>query len=304
MADYRSKRVFVTGANGFVGAHMVARLMAQGAVVTCLLRPTSDRSRFDALGIEPRVLICDLNDPKRLDALVRPLAAEYVFHLAAERDHNTLARADVEGRSACAGINVMEAAASEHLVRFVSVGSASEVSDGLTGQPGSLHGKSKARELLALRILAKKLNIRYAPTRTHYVYGPLQSRRKLVPVAIRAARDGLTVPLTGPDICKRYVYVLDLVEALLQVPDIPATQQKVHLITSPQQVTNLTVVKKIAALMGKPITIAPNSFAEREFDRSDWDLSEAGTPLPAWQPTTSLDDGLRACVNWEAEALV
>lgn len=301
MVEYRAKRVLITGANGFVGAHMVARLIGLGAEVSCLLRSTSDRARFEALGLSPKILICDLEDRERLEALVQPLAVQYVFHLAAERDREKLAQADDERRSACAGGHVMAAARSEHLLRFISVGTSLEVAGPMNGQPSALHGKSKARELAALRAMAQKLNIPYAPTRTHYVYGPLQSPQKLVPVAIRALRQGVGISLTAPQISKRYVYVLDLIEALLQVPDLPVNPADVHLITSPQQLSNLAVVETIAALMGKPCKTALDRFAAREFDREDWDLSEAGTPMPGWQPKTSLVEGLRACIAAEVQ---
>lgn len=304
MADYRGKKVLVTGSNGFVGAHLMARLMAQGAEVTGLVRSSSDHWRFDALEIAPQVLTCDLDDKVKLDALLSHWGAEYVFHLAAERDRGKLGLADAQERSACSGVNVMQATASERLARFISVGSSLEVPDTVSGQPSGLHGKSKARELQALRTLAETLNLPYSPTRTHYVYGPLQAAGKLVPVAVKAARAGLTVSLTGPEIRKRYVYVLDFVDALLKVPDLPATPYDVQLITCTQQVSNLDVVEKIATLVGKPISILSGDFSAREFDRSDWILSESGTPLPGWQARTSLVDGLRSCVEWEAKAFV
>lgn len=305
MTSFRHKHVLVTGANGFIGAHLVAQLIAQGADVTCLVRASSDRWRFDALGIAPRTIVCDLNDKVQLDAWLRPMELDVVFHLATERDFERIAIADARGRSACSGVEVMQAVArSNRLPRFVSVGSSAEIPDPLTGIPSCMHGKSKGRELQELRALARKLNIAYTPTRTHYVYGPLQSPGKLVPVAINAALEGLSLSLTGPDIRKRFIFVLDLVDALLEVADLPATDGDVRLITSAQQVSNIEVVEHVARLVGKPITIKSNDFSPREFDRTDWSLSQAGTPLSGWQAKTSLEDGLRACINWETEAYV
>ena len=42
-------RALVTGANGFLGAHLLRRLVARGVQVTCLLRPTSDVSSLSGL---------------------------------------------------------------------------------------------------------------------------------------------------------------------------------------------------------------------------------------------------------------
>lgn len=305
MSNFQNRRVLITGANGFVGAHLVAQLIAQGAEVTALIRASSNCWRFDALKVAPKILVCDLEDEARLLTLLRPLNPDVVFHLATERDSQKLAAADVQGVSAFKGDNVMQAVArSKTLTKFISVGSAAEIPDPLTGHPRGLHGKSKARELLALSALGQELNMPYAPTRTHYVYGPLQSPGKLVPVAIDAARSGHPLSLTGADIRKRYVYVLDLVEALLQVVDLPTPARDVHLITGAEQVSNIEVVKQVAKLFGKPIKIRGNDYPPRVFDRSDWSLSQAGTPLTGWHAKTPLVDGLQACISWEAEAHV
>src|SRR5260370_32699431 len=42
-ASLRGMTVLVTGATGFIGSHLVERLLAEGAVVRCLLRPASPR---------------------------------------------------------------------------------------------------------------------------------------------------------------------------------------------------------------------------------------------------------------------
>ena len=295
--------MLVTGGSGFIGAHLVAELIAQKADVTCLLRASSDRWRFDALGIQPHILVCEMDDTAQLDALLRPLNVHYVFHLAAERDAAKLEQADHQKRSAVSGANVLQSVASPQLLRFVSVGSAAEVPDRETQAISSTHGRSKARELQTLRALADSLDMPFSPTRTHYVYGPLQSETKLVPVAIKAAQQGLPISLTGSEIRKRYVYVRDLVNALLEVPDHPVADA-VQLIVGSQQVSNRDVVEKIETLVGKPITINGDVFVSRAFDRDDWDLSGAGTPFPFSQVMTTLDDGLRATIAWEAKAHV
>lgn len=302
MPDYRGKRVLVTGANGFIGAHLVARLLGLGAEVTCLIRSSSDCWRFDALGIAPRVLACDIADTTQLDALLRPFAAQYVFHLAAERDATKLEIADAQNRSACSGVNVMRATASPHLSMFISVGSSAEVPDPGSNHVSSPHGRSKARDFEDLRHLARTRDLSHSHSRTYYVYGPLQSCDKLIPVAIKAAREGQSMSLTGPEIRKRYVYVLDIVNGLLELPDCPARPDKVHLIGGLQQISNREVVEKVASLVGKPIEITPEVFIPRAFDQHDWDMSGAGSTFRVSSGMTSLEDGLRAMIKWEDKA--
>lgn len=72
------KTVFVTGATGFVGGRLAERLTEEGARVRCLARPTANRRRLEALGVE--LVDGDLNDREALRRGVD--GADVVFHLA------------------------------------------------------------------------------------------------------------------------------------------------------------------------------------------------------------------------------
>jgi nucleoside-diphosphate-sugar epimerase len=293
--NYRGKRVLVTGANGFIGSHLVARMMSEGADVTCLLRPSSLSWRFDHLALSPKIIRCTYDDQTYLNTQLAPLKPEFVFHLAAERDPAKLALADLEKRSACLGANILAAVSREYLQRFITIGTSLETAS--AGQPIGLHGKVKRRELSELRETAEKLGTAFSPTRTHYVYGPLQAAEKLIPLAIKAAHEGFALDLTDQYISKRYIYVGDIVDALLQIPRQPALPNDVQLITSDQSATNVEIIHKISELMDKPIQTRLGAFPQREFDRSNWDLLHAGSRMADWAPTTSLDQGLQACID-------
>jgi nucleoside-diphosphate-sugar epimerase len=185
----------------------------------------------------------------------------------------------------------------DHLRRFISVGSSLETLNAQTGQPHGAYGKAKLKELQQLRKTAAKLGAAFSPTRTHYVYGPLQSPKKLIPMAIKAAQEGQPLKLTAPEISKRLIYVGDIIDALLQIPNQPASPDNVQLITSDQNTSNLEVVHQISKLMAKPIQIKLGEFSHREFDQPTWDISDAGSRLANWTAKTSLPQGLQYCID-------
>ncbi|MBM3296845.1 MAG: NAD-dependent epimerase/dehydratase family protein [Candidatus Aminicenantes bacterium] len=71
------ERVFVTGANGFIGSHLCRDLLQRGYRVTGLVRPTSDLHFLE--GLDVPLVIGDLNDPEGIDI---PADTEAVIHSA------------------------------------------------------------------------------------------------------------------------------------------------------------------------------------------------------------------------------
>lgn len=73
-------KALITGASGFIGSNLAARLVAEGAEVACVVRASSNLSRLGAEGVE--MVSADLNQPED-PALNRAVArAEVIFHLA------------------------------------------------------------------------------------------------------------------------------------------------------------------------------------------------------------------------------
>ncbi len=78
VVDGPPKRVLVTGANGFVGSHLVRALVARGDDVTCLVRSTSQLNRLDDLDV--RICHGDVTDLPSVKAVVP--GHDIVYHVA------------------------------------------------------------------------------------------------------------------------------------------------------------------------------------------------------------------------------
>ena len=75
-----NKKVVVTGANGFIGSHLVPLLIQKGYDVHCLVRYTSDISALRGLNVSLHI-----GDTRQIETLVEPFkGAKYIFHLAAK----------------------------------------------------------------------------------------------------------------------------------------------------------------------------------------------------------------------------
>jgi dihydroflavonol-4-reductase len=146
----------VTGANGFIGGHLVRKLIDKGWSVSCLVRSTS---RLESLaGLDTRMVLGDVRERDSLPSAVR--GQDAVFHLAGvitAPDRETYRRVNVLGT-----LNLLEACLAEvsGLRRFVYVSSISAAGPSPCGsvlreedecRPVSDYGRSKREaELLVL----------------------------------------------------------------------------------------------------------------------------------------------------------
>jgi dihydroflavonol-4-reductase len=113
-------RVLVTGASGFLGSAVARALVARGAEVRALVRPTSPRDNVAGLGCE--IVAGDLTDRASLGTALQ--GVRYLFHVAADyrfwaRDPSVILRVNVEGTRAL--MQEAQAAGVERIVYTSSV---------------------------------------------------------------------------------------------------------------------------------------------------------------------------------------
>jgi nucleoside-diphosphate-sugar epimerase len=132
LPDTRTRRTaLVTGGSGFVGGHLIPRLIQEGWQVCGIGRSAASRSAVAALGAEPRE--ADLSDPVALERAM--MGVDTVFHVAAHfklwGPRRTFRAMNVEGTR-----NVVTAAERAGVRRIVYVSAAAVV----MGRPEPQHG--------------------------------------------------------------------------------------------------------------------------------------------------------------------
>src|ERR1700761_7853829 len=108
-------KVFLTGATGFVGAHVAKHLASQGAQLRLLVRPTSNMANLE--GLQAETIVGDLRQPETLRSSIRGCNA--LMHVAADyrlwvRDPKTMYAANVDGTR-----SLLRIAREEGVVRVV-----------------------------------------------------------------------------------------------------------------------------------------------------------------------------------------
>jgi nucleoside-diphosphate-sugar epimerase len=211
-SDYAGRRVLVTGASGFIGARLCARLAALGAEVTATSRtPFASESSIAWQH-------CDLSDASATENLIGLARPERVFHLASHvvGTRATSAVFPTFESNLVSTVNLLTAAERSGCQRVVLTGSLEEPDPGPEWPiPSSPYAAAKLAANAYGRMFHALFGLPVVILRVFMVYGPGQrDHAKLVPYVITSLLKGET-PRLGSGLREvDWIYVDDVVDAL------------------------------------------------------------------------------------------
>jgi nucleoside-diphosphate-sugar epimerase len=301
----RNQRVLVTGATGFIGANLVRAVLAAGAEVHAVVRAGSSTWRLEELQRDVRFHPADLADPVSLRRAFATARPDVLLHLAVPRGQDEAARVRIVRDNVLGAAHLIGLVREFGVGRVVVTGSSLEygpqagpLHEALALQPSTVHGVAKAAASLLFRQAALEHGIPVSILRLFHVYGPWESPHRLFPAAVRAARDGTRLPLTEPGIRRDWVFVDDVVDAVLRAVGLE-TRGEVLNIGSGRQYANEEVVAGVAAAVGHPIATDVGAFTARPADVTSRvaDCAEAARQL-GWRPRHDLASAVRRTLAW------
>jgi NAD dependent epimerase/dehydratase len=313
--------VLVTGAGGFIGGHLVARLVAEGARVRAFVHYNSrgDRGTLDwldpALLADVEVVAGELRD---IESVTRAVAGrEVVFHLAAQIaiPYSYVNPRDFVEVNAIGSLNVAQAALGAGVARVIHTSTSEVYGDAQSVPITEDHPLEPQSPYAASKVAADKLMDSYhrafdlpvTIVRPFNTYGPHQSARAILPTIISQALARPTLRLGSLHPRRDLTYVEDTAAAFVAVAeaDEQVVGRTVQLGTG-VDVSVGELVQLVGELLGKELTVEtdparvrpPNSEVERLI--SDPALAAA---LAGWRPRVELRDGIGRTISWiEREA--
>ena len=306
-------RYLVTGAAGFIGSHLVERLLALGhevvgvdAFIPYYPKQLKERNLTDALK-NPRFRF--LSRDLRSDDLRETVDnVDVIFHLAA-MPGLVASWTDFDLYLSCnvtATQRLLEAVkGSTSLKRFI-YGSTSSVygkfasgDETMPTKPVSPYGVTKlAGEQLAKAYL-ETFGTPVVTLRFFSVYGPRQRPDMAYNIFIKALLNGSPISVYGDGQQVRgNTFVADCVEAVIAAEQ--ATIGENYNIGGGEMVSVLDVLKKLESITGKKFSIKTEPARAGDQRHTFADTTKLRRHL-SWQPKTSLDDGLAKQFRWQRD---
>ncbi len=296
-----SRRVFVTGGAGFIGSHLVDRLLAAGDRVAIV----DDLSRGRREWVDGRAELheLDIRDAPSLRAAAADIEPEVVVHLAAMHfipavdGAPELAReVNVGGTRALLGALERRPPA---LLLFASTAAVypdrrGPIDESCEPSPTDVYGQTKLEGERLVAEFAAACGARAVVARIFNVIGRRETNAHIVPELVGQLRDGAAaVSLGNLEPRRDYTDVVDVADALHRlVGTAPGTPQTFNL-GSGRSVSVADLVRTCEEILERPIAVELDPERRRGTDRAE--LLANGTLLretTGWQPTRTLRETL------------
>jgi len=305
--------ILITGASGFVGRGLCARLTAKVRDVRCAVRNPSSTAHALAVGdIGP-----DTSWDKALkgiDTVIHLAARAHIMHDSASDPLSEFRRVNVDGT-----LNLARQAAASGIKRFIFL-STIKVNGEQTPQglpftessrsaPEDPYGISKHEAEQGLVEIARETGMEIVIIRPPLVYGP--GVKGNFASMMRWIAKGIPLPLGAIHNQRSLIALDNLVDFIITCIDHPAAANQTFLVADGEDLSTTDLLRRVGQAMNRPARLIPvpmsvlklgarlrgkQAMAQRLCGNLQVDISKAREML-GWTPPVSVDEGLRRAVT-------
>lgn len=276
----KQKTAIVTGSTGFIGSHLVQRLLNLGIKTAGL----------------PRDLLLN---PNELQEYIKSIKPNYIFHLAAYGNHST--QTDFNETVATNIIKtamLFSAVKDIKLEAFINFGSSSEygkkdmpMSENSFLEPDTYYGATKAASTLLGRAFAVQHAKPVVTVRPFSVYGEGEADFRFIPTVIKSLVKNTTMPLDGRPM-HDWIYVQDFIDGVIKVvKNADKLAGQVVNIGTGIQYSNDEVAQELERISGKQLLFDAFGYF-RKYDNTFWVADNNKLLSLGWKPKHTLKEGL------------
>ena len=308
--------ILVTGGAGFIGSHLIDKLLAEGKQVICIdnfdpfyakeIKLSNQKNHVNKSNFT--FIECDISDGDALRELL-PDGITKIVHLAAKAGvrpsiQTPLAYQEVNVKGTH---NLLEFAKEKEIKQFVFASSSSvyginpkvpwSESDHVL-LPISPYASTKVSCELLGHTYSHLYGIRFVALRFFTVYGPRQRPDLAINKFARLMTAGDEIPMFGDGSTRRdYTFVHDIVSGIRSAIDYDASPYEVINLGNSQTVSLMEMIHTIGEVFGVEPKINQLPMQPGDVPQTYADISKAKSIL-SYQPQTTFKEGISAFKEW------
>jgi nucleoside-diphosphate-sugar epimerase len=296
MVRQRAQRALVTGASGFIGSHLAARLLADGRQVHVIVRPGSVLPA--KLRRHPGVAVHWHDGTTRaLVAIVAKAKPDIVFHLASLflTRHEAKDVAPLIEANVLFATQLVEAMVANKIYYLVNTGTSWQHYQDREYDPVNLYAATKQAFEAVLKYYVEATPLRVVNLKLFDTYGPDDHRPKLFSFLRQAAAARRLLPMSRGQQHLDLVYIDDVIEAYVAAADrlmkLKPHMSETYAVTADETIKLKELGGLYEAVTGKKLSVRWGGLPYQE--RQVMVPWSRGKRLPGWRPKITLAEGIR-----------
>lgn len=312
--EIRGKSVLVTGGTGFIGSHLVKRLVDLKSQVIVPYQSINPQSYFISEGLNKKCIlaVCDLKNFKRVFDIVCKYEIDYIFHLAAQSTVTAALDNPVETfeTNVLGTVNVLEAARLYEKILGILVASSDKAYGKIprASEKDPIGGDhpyetSKAAADLAASSYFRTYGLPVVVTRFGNVYGEgdLNFSRIIPGIMKSLVKKGVLPIRSNGKYVRDYVYVGDVINAMIAlIKNIVKVKGEAFNISSKENLSVVKLINNVNDTLGVKVEYKILNRAQNEIPIQSINFAKIKKTL-GWRPKNNLKKTIPAIYYWYQE---
>lgn len=308
--NINGKRALVTGGGGFIGSHLVKKLISLDSKVGVVTRATKPLWRLENEIERIDTFKEDIRNKENLKNVFIKFKPDIIFHLAgygvqiAENDVEKAIETNVIGIT-----NVIRLAKDIGCKKIVNIGTCAEYGDSKESlsedtcvHPINIYGSTKAAATIIGRQMAKENEIDMITLRLFGVFGESEPRHKIFCHTIMTLLEEKDMLLTSCEQYRDYCYVGDIVRAMIMAGDNVEIKNEIFNVGTGNAFPLRYYIEKIHNILSSKNKLLFGHIENRKnelwFPNPDVNKIKA---MLGWKPIYKLDDSIKKTISWYVE---
>lgn len=299
-------KILITGATGFIGSFLLSKLISEGHTIAILIRKESYDWRIREAISNCQVIYVNYDSIENCENEILAFNPELVYHIGwsgvgnDQRNNETMVSKNIDFT-----LVLVKILLKSNVKTFVGLGSQAEygpyhsaINESFATNPTTLYGIAKLCAYNILKYFLGKSNIRFCWLRLFSSYGPKDNDIWLIPYLTNSISKGIKPSLTKGEQIWDYIYIDDVITALLAV-GFSNNASGIYNLGSGIGHSLKMIITLIRDKVNPEIELG---FGEVPYRNDQVMVLKAdNTRLcleTGWSPETSINEGLEKTINW------